>query len=257
MQRQVRVRLPGTVERPILIFVLIAINVALFALNYLAPETAFNLYNAWANDPQLSQTQWYRLFTSMFLHGNEAHLLFNGIALYVIGSVVERLYGRWRLLLIYLLGGLGGSLLSLLFNEGGIGASGAVFAVWGAEVVYLYRHRDLYGKWARSRLRESLFIMGFNFLFGLASNAYVTATQVEGVLIGNWAHLGGLIGGALLAWKIGPRFRVPPDQQPQLFEGDIWLQGVDDNPPSAAWVGWLAIYGAGLIGLLLLSILIP
>ena len=106
------------------------------------------------------QGQYWRLFTAMFLHIGIMHLFFNSYALYVYGSVVEKLFGRIRFVLIYTIAGLTGSLLSFLLSRNpAVGASGAIFGlmdrfVLSAEKTDLYRISDraLYCYW-----RESVF----------------------------------------------------------------------------------------------------
>src|SRR5699024_3481221 len=84
--------------------------------------------------------EYYRLFTSMFLHFGIEHLFNNMLVLIFLGDMLEKLAGKWRYLLIYLLGGLGGNLLSLAMElrsgefAVSAGASGAIFAVIGALV---------------------------------------------------------------------------------------------------------------------------
>lgn len=203
--------LPGLKERPVLTYALMAINIAIFLLKYVSEDVALTLLIAGVNDPAyIQQTgEWYRLFTSMFLHLNEAHIMFNMMALFYIGGNIERIFGRLPFLVIYFLGGLGGSVLSFALNEGGAGASGAMFALWGAEVVYVLLHRRIMGDTAKDHLRSSVILMGMNFLLGFFANAAATFSDSDNViLIGNFAHLGGLLGGAILAWLIAPRFSL-------------------------------------------------
>jgi membrane associated rhomboid family serine protease len=83
----------------------------------------------------------WRLFTLMFLHGDPTHIAFNAIALYSLGMDMERIYGRYRFLFIYIFGGLFGSLLSFAIrgpNEFTVGASGAIFALAGMNLAFFY-----------------------------------------------------------------------------------------------------------------------
>ncbi|MGB1286233.1 MAG: rhomboid family intramembrane serine protease [Aggregatilineales bacterium] len=206
-QQKRGVPIPMKASVPYVTRALIAINVLIFVLRYLAPEFAETLLIYGASIPEWIQIaglqEGYRLFTSMFLHANEAHILFNMMALYYIGSYLELTFGHVAYLTIYILGGLTGSILSFLFYEGGIGASGAVFAIWGAEVVYLGIHRNLFGDFARQRLQNSVMLMGLNFVMGFVANSAGGAVR-----IGNMAHLGGLIGGLIVTWCIAPRLSV-------------------------------------------------
>ncbi|MDL4773513.1 MULTISPECIES: rhomboid family intramembrane serine protease [Thermomonosporaceae] len=87
----------------------------------------------------VAEGQWYRLFTSLFLHQQNGglgitHILFNMWALWAVGPALEQALGRWRFLTLYLLSGLGGSVLLYLVEPNGaaVGASGAIFGLFGA-----------------------------------------------------------------------------------------------------------------------------
>lgn len=139
----------------------------------------------------LEQGQWYRMFTSMFLHFGAPHLINNMLVLFVLGQRLEPVTGKIRFLMIYILGGLGGNLLSLFFDmQAGntslsAGASGAVFAVMGGMIYVIIRHR---GRVADLTVRQMLIMAAFSLYFGFAS---------EGV--DNIAHIGGLLCGFLTA----------------------------------------------------------
>ena len=139
----------------------------------------------------LEKGQWYRMFTSMFLHFGAPHLINNMLVLFVLGQRLEPVTGKIRFLMIYILGGLGGNLLSLFFDmQAGntslsAGASGAVFAVMGGMIYVIIRHR---GRVADLTVRQMLIMAAFSLYFGFAS---------EGV--DNIAHIGGLLCGFLTA----------------------------------------------------------
>jgi rhomboid protease GluP len=145
----------------------------------------------------IAQGEYWRLFTSIFLHGSILHIGFNAYALYIIGRDVERFSGALRFTIIFLLAGLSGSVFSLIFTaEPSLGASGAIFGLIGALAVFLYRHRKLFGERGRRNLQQVVIIALINFVFGLQGG------------IDNWAHLGGLIGGLVLAGVLGPVWAV-------------------------------------------------
>jgi rhomboid protease GluP len=198
--------------RPTVTYVLLAINIVVFVVGALSLNAQVALFEFGVSSPRevLLGGDYYRLVTAMFLHGSIMHIFFNAYALYIIGSYIERLFGHTRFAIIYLLGGLGGSVLSVIMgdlsaNVGSVGASGAVFAIFGAEMIYLYRHRELLGQRGRDQLRNLLVLLGVNFFIGIASS-----TPGARVRIDNWAHLGGLLGGLVLTWFIGPRFVAAP-----------------------------------------------
>lgn len=143
------------------------------------------------NQELVRDGEWWRLITVMFLHGGLLHILFNGFALYAFGMEMERLIGGWRFLLIYFLGGLGGSLLS--FGLGNypvaVGASGAIFALLGGMTGFLWRHRQVFGSVGRNYL--------YNLLFTIFINAVITFSIPN---IDVYAHFGGLAMGLILGY---------------------------------------------------------
>lgn len=143
----------------------------------------------------------YRLFTSMFLHFGIAHLLNNMLVLFVLGSRLERAAGKLSFLVIYLLGGVAGNVISLLLElDSGdysvsAGASGAVFAVMGAMIYIVVRNRG----WLEDLSWRQIVVMAlFSLYFGFASSG-----------VDNAAHVGGLISGCILAVILyHPRRRI-------------------------------------------------
>ena len=244
-QRRPGPRLPMVPPRVTL--ALLAINVGVFALGTLLPVVGRQLFQTGASRSYevLVQGEVQRLFTAMFLHAGMMHLFFNMYALYIIGRGVEGLCGHARFLLIYLLGGLTGSLLSVALGSPdpwlsapSVGASGAVFAIFGAEMVWLYRHRRLLGAAAGRQLRSLLMLLGINLAIGLLSSV-----GAAGIRIDNWAHLGGLAGGLALTWVIGPVFKPQPHP---LQPGVLQLR---DSNPLRAGLWLVALYAIGYVAL--------
>lgn len=139
----------------------------------------------------LEQGQWYRLFSSMFLHFGAPHLINNMLVLFVLGQRLEPVLGKVKFILVYLLGGLGGNIFSLLMETKkaeyavSAGASGAVFAVMGAMLYVVIRSR---GRIQDISVRQMMIMAGFSLYFGF------TSTGVD-----NAAHVGGLVCGFILA----------------------------------------------------------
>lgn len=93
----------------------------------------------------ISYGEWWRIVTSMFLHGSITHILFNSFSLFVFLPDLERLVGKWRFLLIYFAAGIAGNILTYVIHEPyyfSVGASGAIFGAFGAyaALVYFTRH---------------------------------------------------------------------------------------------------------------------
>ncbi len=165
--------------------------------------------------PLIAAGQYWRLFTSMFLHIGLMHLFFNAYALVVIGTELERLYGPWRFLTVYLLSGLYGSLASYAFNVSlSAGASGAIFGIIGALAAFFLLHRERLGAWGRSRLANIAILIAINLFLGFTQPG-----------IDNLAHIGGLLCGLALGWALAPRYQLDA----------IQLRMVDQNRPARYW----------------------
>jgi len=141
----------------------------------------------------------WRLLTAMFLHIGPTHLISNLIGLFMLGPILEGHLGHWRFAAIYLIGGLFGSVASYAFSPAlSAGASGAIFALLGATVLYFFRFRENFGQKGQEILRSMLVVLVLNLVMGGA------LANVD-----NWGHLGGLAGGLLVAAGLFPRYRLP------------------------------------------------
>jgi rhomboid protease GluP len=132
----------------------------------------------------------WRLVTASFLHGGLLHIAVNAYALYMIGPTVERLYGRSRFLVIFVLGGAAGFAASTLFVEqASLGASAGLFALLGVLLGFAVRARHVLPRTARSAMiREILTVAALNLALGLMVP-----------YIDNAAHVGGFVGGLALS----------------------------------------------------------
>jgi rhomboid protease GluP len=139
--------------------------------------------------------EWWRLVSATVLHGSPEHLFGNCVALYILGLACEHALGAWRLLVLYVASGLAGSVASVLSGPGpSVGASGAICGLMGAAVVVLFRYRHVY----HVRNKE----------IGLVLAGWAAYTIFIGAItpmIDNWAHFGGLAGGAVVALGMQPR----------------------------------------------------
>jgi len=140
----------------------------------------------------------YRLLTPVFLHGGVAHLAMNMYSLRNIGPDVEKLFGPGRFLATYLGAGICGNLLSAINSPNpALGASGAVFGIIGAQLVFLSRNDWLLGQQGERMQSAILQTVGLNLVMGLMNP-----------MIDNWGHLGGLVGGGAAAYYFGPRLHL-------------------------------------------------
>ena len=193
---------------PVVTYSLLAITVAVYLLQMAGKAFAGDDIVAMLgmkNNYSIATGQWWRLFTPMFLHGGIFHIGFNMYALYVLGPGLERFYGKARFFLLYLVAGVAGNVFSYIFSRyNSLGASTAIFGLLAAQAVFLYQHREMFGKSAQRSLSNVIFIALINFVIGLSPG------------IDNWGHLGGFVGGALFAWFAGPRMKVvgfPPNME--------------------------------------------
>ncbi|MEV6588381.1 rhomboid family intramembrane serine protease [Streptomyces acidicola] len=138
--------------------------------------------------------QWYRLLTSMFLHSGYVHILFNMLSLWWIGGPLEAALGRARYLTLYLVSGLAGSALTYLIadaNQPSLGASGAIFGLFGATAVLMRR--------LRYDMRPIIILLVINLIFTF-NPAFNISWQ---------AHVGGLVAGVVIGYAMvhAPRER--------------------------------------------------
>ena len=179
-------------KKPIVTYVLLALNILIFILcmfnDNILPMFAVNrIYITELHE-------YYRLITGIFLHANLLHLVFNMYALYVIGMQLESFLGKWKYLLVYLLSGLGGSMLSIFFsNNFSVGASGAIFGLMGALLYFGYHYRVYLDSVVKSQIIPLIIL---NLLIGFTSSG-----------IDNWAHIGGLVGGILSCMAVGVKYK--------------------------------------------------
>src|SRR3989304_200853 len=139
----------------------------------------FVIYNGW----------YYQLFTSMFVHANIAHLAGNMLFLLIFGLRGEEMFSLPEYLLIYFLGGLTGNLLSLWLlplNVPSVGASGAIFAMFGACTIY-----------ARRTVRQSI--------VGALIYAFFLLFLSSGPGVNNFAHIGGLLTGLVIGYLLATK----------------------------------------------------
>ena len=209
---------------------LLAINVAVFVMMLVAGagwwHTSNGIQLEWGANfgPATQDGQWWRLATAMFLHFGVLHLALNMWALWDVGRLVERLYGHLRFCALYLASGVIGNLLSLVVQGNQAvsgGASGAVFSLYGALLVFLWRER------------RHVEPGEFRWLFGVACVFTVSTLGLGQIVPGidNAAHIGGLVAGAL----IGHILARP------------WTPESPRSPAAAWWAGSVLLLGAAML----------
>ncbi|MBM3696055.1 MAG: rhomboid family intramembrane serine protease [Actinobacteria bacterium] len=166
---------------------LIGVNTLLFAVQEFFPRLRITARAAhW---PALvDQGEWWRLFTAMFLHGGVLHIIFNMYVLWLFGPVLERRFGSPSYASLYLAGGVAGGMFYQMFGSGApaVGASGAIFGLFGALLAASYRQRH-------TRAGAAVFgQLGVLLAINLALPLFVPRIAWQ-------AHLGGLVAGILIA----------------------------------------------------------
>jgi len=185
----------GMRRLPLFIVTLIVANVAVFAWETLHVANQINPLEAGALvRARVLAGEWWRVFTSMFLHGGPDHLIGNMVALYIVGMACEHAFGAARTALVYFGSGVTGAAFSLATGPGpSVGASGAIFGVLAAVAVMLYKNHDRF------------YVRDKRIGFVLAAWAgWQLFTGFLSPFIDNFAHLGGMTGGAIAALLLTP-----------------------------------------------------
>lgn len=137
--------------------------------------------------------EWWRLITAMFLHGGMTHILMNMFSLYLIGRGVEEYFDTKSYLSVYFLSGFIGSLISIVVHpiSVGVGASGAIFGIFGAMAGFFIAHREQIEAHTKAFMKSFGIIIGLNLIIGFA----IPSVDVS-------AHIGGLFAGFIGGWMI-------------------------------------------------------
>lgn len=178
-------------KKPIVTWIIIALCIIMFFVSGMGYDT-YTLVKYGANFSGLVRNgELYRLVTYMFLHAGIVHIGLNMYSLYIVGPRVEDFFGKWKYALIYFISGICGGLLSIGVtpNVVSVGASGAIFGLFGALIYFGYNYRGYIGAMIRSQIVP---IVIYNLFMGLF---------IPGIDM--WGHVGGLIGGILTANMVG------------------------------------------------------
>jgi len=176
-------------------YILIALNIAFYVYtsveggNFMNTSSDMLWLYGQVNGLVLYSGYYYQLFTSMFVHASIAHLAGNMLFLLVFGLRGEEMFSLPEYLLVYFLGGLTGNLLSLVLlplDVPSVGASGAIFAMFGACTIY-----------ARRAVRQSI--------IGALIYALFLLFLSSGPAVNNLAHIGGLVAGLLVGYVLAAK----------------------------------------------------
>jgi rhomboid protease GluP len=192
-----RVRLAMPQTGPYVTYSIIGITILAYLIQ-ISPYGSLFIKAFIKSNELIREGQLWRLITPALLHGGFTHIVFNMYALLSFGQSLERHFGHGRFLLLYLLGAFAGNVMSFLMtNANSLGASTAIFALVGAEGVFLLKNRKLFAGQFRSAIGNIIFIVFINlFIIGSLPN------------IDNWGHIGGLVGGLMFSWFASPIWEV-------------------------------------------------
>ncbi len=226
IQRQVQVQLPD--RRPVLTYLILGLTVVVYLIQvfsgFVFGTDLPSVYGLKVNE-LIVQGEYWRLLTPMLLHGSLLHIGFNMYALYILGRRIERLFGPVRFLLVYIAAGFVGNVFSFFFTQSpSLGSSTAIFGLLGAEGVFIYQHRKIFGKQFNQQLWQIVQVAVVNILIGLSPG------------IDNWGHIGGLIGGMVFTFLAGPLFKL--EGSPSL----LTLRDQRDNIRA-----YLVFWGIGVV----------
>ncbi len=197
-------------------FGLIAFTMMVFIVQYLSVQTTgidpVLQYGAKVRE-YIAEGEVWRLITPIFIHIGLWHVFVNMYSLYILGPAVESFFGSRRMLAFYLISGVGGVAMSMLFSaHASAGASGAIFGLLGALVAFLFRHRKVFGRRGMMQFRHLLLVALLNLFLGLMPG------------IDNWGHLGGIISGGLVTYYLGPDLEPQflDTERPRLVDHRAW-----------------------------------
>ena len=171
--------------------VLVAINVIVYIWEKfsgaLRTDGALETHGGLLGTDVLVHGEWWRIFSSAFLHGSEIHILFNMIALWQVGTFIELIYGTPRMAFIYFFAALGSGLAVVYFTPDAvtIGASGAIFGLFGALAVAGVRM----GQRGRDIMRQTIGIIVINLIIGFTIPNISNAGHIGGLIFGTLAGL--------------------------------------------------------------------
>lgn len=182
-----------------LTYTLIAINVIVYLFSALYSHSIVDMnletlvhMGALFGPYTVQQGEWWRLFTAMFLHGGMTHILMNMFSLYIVGRGAEMYFDIKSYLSIYLFSGLIGGLASLSIHPEsvGVGASGAIFGVFGALAGFFLAHREQIHTHTKAFMKDFAIIIGINLFIGFSIPAVDVSAHVGGLFVG---MLGGFL----------------------------------------------------------------
>jgi rhomboid protease GluP len=190
-------RARGTTSGAVVTQAIIAVTVAVFAYTLVGGRDGARLADLFTLDKAaLAHGELWRLVTPLLVHANVFHIFFNMYALWIAGPIVEGIYGPRRFLAMYLICGIAGSVASFVFTAGpSVGASGAIFGLFGVIFAAARTHQPFLGGRSRALATQIGMLIVINLVLGFG---------VLGGIVDNAAHVGGLLAGLWLGFILVP-----------------------------------------------------
>jgi rhomboid protease GluP len=223
-----------------LVYVLLGLNVLIFLITSVVavlPGSSLNfalLFLGGEYTPLVLSGEVWRMVTSAFLHANIIHIALNMYAFLMVGNFIEKFYGRRKLLTIYIVTAVFGSIASIIadvvaFSSAGgigmitslsVGASGAIFGMIGVLIGNRFK-RTPYEPQLSIDTNQLVTIVIYNLLIGVGLNLFSGSSFID-----IWAHVGGLIGGLLLGVFLSGvnSFYIP--KWKKIFENVLFIFAV-------------------------------
>ena len=193
--------MPTDFNRFKLTYTLIFINILVYILTALLSADPVSIsprvlvaFGALYGPLVLVYDEWWRLFTAMFLHGGMTHIMMNMFSLYIVGRPIELYFSRWSYLAIYLFSGLMGAIASLYMHPQsvGVGASGAIFGIFGAIAGFFIVYKKIIGSQSKEFMKNFAVVIAINLFLGLSIPSIDMSAHIAGLVVG-------IIGGVILA----------------------------------------------------------
>jgi len=184
---------------PVATYVILGVTIAVSFVT-LQPAGSDLLALLWLDKDALATGEWWRLVSPVLVHGSLIHLLFNMYFLYLVGPLVEQLYGSVRFVVLYVLTAAAGSAASFLLGGPypSVGASGAIFGLCGVLLAVSLVHRPVLDRRGRAIMSQIGALVVINLVIGFGFGALLS------VPIDNAAHVGGLLAGLWLGFVVPP-----------------------------------------------------
>ena len=179
-----------------LTYTLMAISIVIFILGELSTSLDMYLYQNGVlhGYSVVMRGELYRLFTSIFLHADAMHIVMNMLSLYIVGTMVEKIFSKSAYLGIYFASALFGSFTSIYMHLGGqaVGASGAIFGLFGALAGFAFVHRNTMRDQFMSFMKNFGLILVINLVIGFVFPSIDVSAHVGGLVAG-------MVGGFMIA----------------------------------------------------------